>query len=366
MTLHIENPERIPADFCVFYCWQDHLDPSLNRFLIRDSLNRAIADVQQELPDTLDCSIRLDQATDGRAGSVDIANVILEKIRDCSMVVADVTPVLKDVENGRYYPNPNVMLELGYAARSRGWHRINCLFNFSHAGPEQLPFDIRHRRVSGFRCGSRGERAEARNRLTQLLVSAIRATILSVDRGEIDETIGNDQIRHARDLRVVRELMQTIHRPTLDYYVERGQVRQLHYDCIYFWHGFNALVTSSFFQLYDDQLERLVLRLHESWEAAVYHGSYAFGPGVDPSSLVLQPEHLWNDAYEATVNAMDRAYSDIPGALSNVLNHVHARYLEIDMDETDRIAYQAIEPYLGGELQQSDSGSSEDESSDTP
>jgi hypothetical protein len=44
-------------------------------------------------------------------------------------------------------PNPNVMIELGYAARSRGWDRIIPIMNTSGGtSPEQLPFDLRHRR----------------------------------------------------------------------------------------------------------------------------------------------------------------------------------------------------------------------------
>ena len=118
MPLEIQDPKRLPKDFIVFYCWQDHLDKKLHRYLIRDALNAAIQRVQDELPDVVDCTLRQDSDTTGRAGSVEIANTILEKINASTMIVGDVTPVLFDESKKRAYPNPNVMLELGYGSRA--------------------------------------------------------------------------------------------------------------------------------------------------------------------------------------------------------------------------------------------------------
>jgi len=58
MSLQIQNPAWLPRDICIFFCWQDHLDNKLHRFLIRDALNVAIGKLQSELPDGSDCILR--------------------------------------------------------------------------------------------------------------------------------------------------------------------------------------------------------------------------------------------------------------------------------------------------------------------
>ena len=43
---------------------------------------------------------------------------------------------------------------------------------------------------------------------------------------------------------------------------------------------------------------------------------------------------------------MDKAYGALPGALKAFLDHVHAHYPEIDMDESDDIAWSINERYI--------------------
>jgi len=348
MPIEIFDKSRLPKDLSIFFCWQDHLDKKTHRFLIANAIDGAISRIQDELPEDADSTLRRDEATKGRAGSVEIANVILEKIRSSTVIIGDVTPVLSNPDRGLYYPNPNVMAEIAYGARGLGWNRIICVYNEAACKPDQLPFDIRHRRVTGFSCADRSARKEATARLEGILVSAIRAVIQEIGRGEIDSTIGDDAIRHERDLRLLRHLMSTIHRPTLDRFIERGMAYQVHYDCLYFWHGYDAVVCSSDFRFYDSTLQRLALELHSVWGATIHHGSYAFGPGLRPGSLVLLPEDKWTRSYTRTVRAMERAYNALPGAFKSFLDHVHQKFVEIDMDETDAIAWERNLPYIDG------------------
>ena len=47
-------------------------------------------------------------------------------------------------------PNPNVMLELGYATHVVGWDRVICVLNSDYGAPENMPFDIANRRLTPF------------------------------------------------------------------------------------------------------------------------------------------------------------------------------------------------------------------------
>lgn len=63
--------------------------------------------------------------------------------------MADVTIINGDYA-GRKTPNPNVMIELGYAIKLSDWERIILLYDKDFDKIEELPFDINHRRITSF------------------------------------------------------------------------------------------------------------------------------------------------------------------------------------------------------------------------
>lgn len=346
MPLTTQDQTLIPNDFVIFYCWQDHLDQKLHRYLIRDALNLAISKVQSDLPAKLNCVLRLDSDTSSRAGAVEIADSILRKILTSTVVVGDVTPTLSDPGRNHYYPNPNVMVELGYAARSLGWNRIVCVFNAAGIRPEHLPFDIRHRRLTQYHCGDVGCAKQAAKALAETLVIALRSVIQEIGEGLIDPTLGDAALKHGRDLRLLRRVMASFHRKTVDRFIEAGQTCHLFYPGVFFWEDFNSVVTASNFRFFDKQLDRLVRELHTAWHQAVHYGSNVFFPGRAETSYVLKPELEWDEAYQQTVDSMAEAYAKMPGLLGAFLDHVHAHFPEIDTDETDAIAWKRNQTYI--------------------
>ena len=93
-------------------------------------------------PDT-DLLIRLDSDTQGIPGSPDIAQAIFDKIDTCQVFVCDIS-IINAESSGRKTPNPNVLIELGYAVKRLSWDRIICVFNeISGKVPDDLPFDLR-------------------------------------------------------------------------------------------------------------------------------------------------------------------------------------------------------------------------------
>jgi nucleoside 2-deoxyribosyltransferase len=96
----------------VFFCWQD--DVPTNTRLIREALKRVLK--------TID-GYEIDEATRDVLGAINIADKALEKIRDCDIFIADLTVINKG-SKFRITPNPNVMLELGYALSEKGESRL--------------------------------------------------------------------------------------------------------------------------------------------------------------------------------------------------------------------------------------------------
>ena len=128
----------------IFYSWQSDTSPKANRNFIKDALERAIQRVGRSL--AVEEALRLDQDTKDVPGSPEIANTILQKIDACGLFVPDLTFVAT-TNNRKHVPNPNVLIELGYAMKSVGSERIIAVMNEAYgAAAEGLPFDLAHRR----------------------------------------------------------------------------------------------------------------------------------------------------------------------------------------------------------------------------
>lgn len=130
----------------VFWSWQSDAPQRETRNVIHDALKSSLEDLAAELEEAE--RLEVDQGAKGVVGLDLIAEVILDKIDTSVAFVADISTVavIGDGVERKCVPNPNVMLELGYARRSRGRERIIPVFNRA-IGPtryEDLPFDLRH------------------------------------------------------------------------------------------------------------------------------------------------------------------------------------------------------------------------------
>jgi hypothetical protein len=179
----------------VFYSWQSDLQNSTNRGFIEDCLERAIDELHA------DDRIRVfepDRDTQGESGSPDITDTIFDKIDRCAAFVADVSfingmkraqpddgSVLPPCECTRLTPNPNVMCEWGRATKSVGFERIITVLNTATGKIEDLPFDLRKRRVETYELRKGEEKQGARKMLVGKLKAALRG-ILALPDAQLD------------------------------------------------------------------------------------------------------------------------------------------------------------------------------------
>jgi hypothetical protein len=163
----------------IFYSWQSDTPSNTNRGFIKDSIERAIKRFAQDI--SIEEAFRLDQDTKGISGQPEIVNTILQKIEMCDIFIPDITFV-SHTEKGKGIPNPNVMLELGYAMQSIGSSCIISVMNeaFGKAA-DGLPFDLAHRRwpirYTLNKETSPETKQEERKRFIEHLISAIRDTV---------------------------------------------------------------------------------------------------------------------------------------------------------------------------------------------
>ena len=188
----------------VFYSWQADLPSRSNRAFIEESLKGAVNELQTD--GSLELDIRVDRDTVGLPGSPRITDAILAKISRASVFVPDVSIVATSAE-GKACPNPNVLLELGYAIAKLGWDRIVMVMNTAFGEVADLPFDLRGHRVMPYVVDPAPDtpKAEQRRNLERGLKDAI-GTIL----GERQTRSAAELVQQQRDLiREARQFAQT-------------------------------------------------------------------------------------------------------------------------------------------------------------
>ncbi len=149
----------------IFYSWQS--DVKGNRRFILECIEKAVKELNKN--DDLEI-YEIERDTSGDSGSPDIKERVFSKIEKSDYFIADISIINKDLMD-RKTPNPNVLIELGYAASRLGWDRIICLFNKESGELSDLPFDLRTHRITPFSL------VEGKSKVQSSIVKAIINTV---------------------------------------------------------------------------------------------------------------------------------------------------------------------------------------------
>jgi len=160
----------VPEQATIFYSWQSDLPSKTNRGLIEEALRNAAKAVYKSK--VFDVEPVVDRDTRGTPGSPDILTTILKKIEAASVFVADISIVTRS-QDCRPCPNPNVLLELGYALRSLGEENVIVVYNTAFGALAELPFDLRGRRIAAYRLSPDEQPAIVRQQLTRTFQEAL-------------------------------------------------------------------------------------------------------------------------------------------------------------------------------------------------
>lgn len=165
--------------YTVFYSWQS--DKKKNRNFISSAIEKAIKDIKKNGVNEINLEINLDRDTRNTSGSPSISHTIFDKISQSDIFICDVSLInncwLTRVLQLRLTPNPNVLIELGYAIKHLGWERIICVNNEEYGSNELLPFDIRGHRITTFQ----GHDTITKKNLASTMKSAINSIISDFD-----------------------------------------------------------------------------------------------------------------------------------------------------------------------------------------
>ena len=155
-------------NFKIFYSWQSDLPNNRAKSFIRECIDEAV-DLAQE---TEAIEAVRDEATLGTTGSPNIVTTLFSKIDECDLFIADISLCYtENKEKKKKSPNPNVLLELGYAVKTLGWDRVVCLCNIDYGN--EYPFDIAQNRITNYSLKGKN-RNEVKTYISKIIYVNIR------------------------------------------------------------------------------------------------------------------------------------------------------------------------------------------------
>lgn len=160
----------------IFYAWQSDRPSNINRYFIRYALNIAAQRINDD--SSSDIEVAIDSDTEGCVGTPPVTETILKKIRNADIFSADLTFVAR-TDDGKQIPNPNVLIEHGYALKALTFEAMMPIMNTFFGEAKELPFDLSHVRHPIKYCAPPeipdGDRRKLREKLSAELEVIIRA-----------------------------------------------------------------------------------------------------------------------------------------------------------------------------------------------
>jgi len=165
----------------IFFSWQSDRPKREGRNFIDKCLQAAVTHLSLDLEfqEAVRDGIEVDSDVKKVPGSPRIFQTILNKIQKATLFVPDLTFVATR-PNNHPVPNPNVLIEYGYALKALGEHQIVAVMNAAYGAPsrETMPFDlIEHRHPITYDLPEDADdatRKSQRDQLTKMFESALK------------------------------------------------------------------------------------------------------------------------------------------------------------------------------------------------
>lgn len=328
----------------IFYSWQSDSDSSTNKILIRDAVKQAIKSYKKE---KCDLDLRVDSDTQGLTGTPDIIAEIFKKIDSCSVFVADISIINPNDKNTRKTCNPNVLLELGYAAKRLGWNRVICVFNSHFGKVEDLPFDLRGRKPFIYDIGpglSESDLEKKKQFVYETMVHHVRAILNSkepIEEQVVEERKTTDEIKRERDIRTLNEILGDVSTSAIEGHIHLFRQKEVVPNSI-FHHFYNFMnyTESASFYVYDVELKEKILDLWNKLAATLNHGEDFIADDNCDYYRLFRGSWQYADKYEAVAKIIHSEINELDSSLREFVNFVSENYIEVDLKEKNKEARQ--------------------------
>lgn len=319
----------------VFYSWQSDLPNETNRSMIAQCIKAANLKIEEE-GDSL--SLLFDEATRGAAGSPEIPVTILNKISNADIFIADITTINQD-QNGKKTPNPNVLIELGYAIAELGWERIIMMYNKNYGDfPNDLPFDLDKRRVSTFAISSKDDKNGKGDLIHTLKIGISGIIQTNPNKPHVLKNRTAKTIQREKDIKNITEILKTINISTVEVFLNELPYKII--DRIFFyWESFKSIFDSSSFYIYDIEIKESLSKFKTSWEKTLnYAQHFSTGKDQDYHYYIKHDSFQNTEAEKDFFNLNDDA-QEMKIIFKKLIEDLREKFFEIDIDELSELAY---------------------------
>lgn len=329
----------------VFYSWQSDLPrgvTNLHRKAIQDAINK----YNEETTELM----QYDDATRDEVGTINILEKIFEKISACDIFIADVSTINHSSSGERKVPNPNVCIELGFAASVVGWNRIILIFNDEFGDfKSDLPFDMPKSRLFHFKIKDKADK-NGLGQLRTIIMDGITSIVKRNPPYGDKYAISEYKLKRNRDVTNIKALFSNFNIEIFENYVKR--MPTVLDDRIYpFWEGFRALFESKKFHLYDQQTLRKIKEFVTLWAKTLNHGNiYYKVPNNRYFRLNTHGDIFDRPEDEKEMLVCCKEILLLNKKYSALITYLRENFYDIDFDELSNIAFEKNKKYIQKEI----------------
>lgn len=319
----------------IFYSWQSDLPSDTNKRGISTCIKQAIVNIEDK-NDKI--KLILDEATRNETGSPDIPATIFNKISSADIFLCDVSTIDRTTTK-RKTPNPNVLIELGYAIAELGWDRIIMVFNKAHGDfPSDLPFDLDKRRVVHFTINDKNDKS-GKGDLTSKLVTHISSIAEKKPLKPHQKKGKSDiEVKREKDVASIKYLLSFVHIQSIDHHIESLPYKIS--DRIFFFKdSFDEIYQSTSFYLYNKETQAIIDKFIVLWRKTLsYYQHFSPSPNKRDYHFHIPFDTFVNEQAEKDFHQLVEDTREFESAFKIMIQHLRQEYLEIDVDEMSKKA----------------------------
>ena len=272
---------------------------------------------------------------------------IFDKISNADIFVCDLTTINSySPKDKRKVPNPNVLIELGYAIAKIGWGRIIILFNTAYGNfPKDLPFDIAKRRIIDFKIESKSDN-NGKGNLKATLKAAIKTITEKKPLKPFEKNnLSTIEKKRKRDITNIEWGLKAINIDLMDNFIA-NLPNIINSQILHYWAGYDGVINSSYFHLYDKNAMGLFKKVHEHW-GNILAFSHRYYPRAKNDILSFGNPN--------EIDTSERAQKDykfigdeslrLKSKFKELLDYIRDNYIEIDLEETSKYALKDFKKY---------------------
>jgi hypothetical protein len=153
---------------------------------------------------------------------------------------------------------------------------------------------------------------------------------------------GDAKSYRARDLRQLTSILSMLNSSVIDRFIHNIQFGHIDLTIFHFWEAYNSILTSSVYQIHDQELDKLMKAFHKAWGKCLSFGEW-FTPTANYQILRLLTQHeIHSSRYKQWKTVIDKigvGSTKLNGAYKALLQYVKKIYPEVELSETDKAAW---------------------------